>query len=202
MNDKKIISGGSLAGGSGIYERVKNDYYATPPWATKLFIDKLIDDGVILGGSFLEPACGGGHISDVLIEKFGIDNVQSFDLVDRGYKNMSGIKNFLTDDFITFDNVITNPPFKYAEEFIRKSISISRDKVIMLCKIQLLEGVKREKLFKDTPLKYVYVHSSRVATYRNGESRDENGKKWATTMCLAWFIWEHGYSGEPIIRWI
>ena len=72
----------------------------------------------------------------------------------------------------------------------------------MFAKIQLLEGVKRYEMFQNTPLKYVYVNSSRVATHRNGEERDENGKKWATTVCLAWFVWEHGYTGEPVVRWL
>ena len=198
----KKITGAALAGGKGFYNRVEDDYYATPKYATRLFIDKLMEDNIKLKGSFLEPACGGGHISDVLIEYFGDDNVFSFDLVDRGYARLNGVKDFLTDDFKRFDNIITNPPFKYAKEFILKSLSISNDKVMMLCKIQLLEGVKRYDLFKNTPLKYVYVYSSRVATYRNGVSRDENGRKWATTMCLAWFVWEKGYIGDPVIRWI
>ena len=50
--------------------------------------------------------------------------------------------------------------------------------------------------------KYVYVFSKRVSTWRNGQEFDENGKRWASTMCFAWFVWEHGYQGEPIIRWI
>ena len=29
-----------------------------------------------------------------------------------------------------------------------------------------------------------------MATWNNGNSTDENGKRWATTMCHAWFIWE------------
>ena len=44
--------------------------------------------------------------------------------------------------------------------------------------------------------------SKRQNPLRNGKSTDENGKPWASTMCFAWFIWEHGYSGEPIIRWL
>lgn len=199
---KKNINGAALAGGKGNNKRVDNDYYATPSYAVKMLLNKLEQDGIFLNGTLIEPACGGGHISDVLIDKYGYSNVYSYDIVDRGYANINGIKNFITDIFPMFNNVITNPPFKHAEEFIRKALSIATDKIIMLCKIQLLEGVKRLELFKHTPLKYVYIHSSRVATYRNGESRDSNGKKWATTMCLAWFIWEQGYNGEPIIRWL
>ena len=31
---------------------------------------------------------------------------------------------------------------------------------------------------------------------------DENGKRWSSTMCFAWFVWEKGYIGQPIINWI
>lgn len=37
---------------------------------------------------------------------------------------------------------------------------------------------------------------------RNGNPVDENGKKWASTMCFAWFVFEHGYKGKPTIEWI
>ena len=36
----------------------------------------------------------------------------------------------------------------------------------------------------------------------NGSPVDEKGKKWSSTMCFAWFIFEKGYEGEPIIRWL
>lgn len=198
----KVLKGSVLAGGSGSRMRVPNDYYATPPYATNKLLDALNSDGITLEGSILEPSCGGGHISDVLISRYGLDRVYSFDLVDRGYQYMNGVSDFIEDPFPVFDNIITNPPFKLAEKFIRKSLLIANDKVIMLCRIQLLEGIERNKMFKDTPLRYVYVHSSRVSTLRNGEEFDENGKKWASTLCLAWFIWEQGYKGEPVIRWI
>ena len=199
---QKVLSGGVLAGGSGARDRVKNDYYATPKYATRQFLEQLEKDGEALVGSILEPSCGGGHMSDVLIEFYGEENVTSSDICDRGYIKQDFTANFLDADFDMYDNVITNPPFSLASEFIKKSLSISTKKVIMFAKIQLLEGVKRHEMFQNTPLKYVYVNSSRVATHRNGKERDENGKKWATTMCLAWFVWEHGYTGEPIIRWL
>lgn len=50
--------------------------------------------------------------------------------------------------------------------------------------------------------KAVYVFSKRVNPLRNGLEVDENGKPWSSTMCFAWFVWEHGYTGEPCIRWI
>lgn len=42
-----------------------------------------------------------------------------------------------------------------------------------------------------------------MATWNNGNEVDPStGKKWATTFCHAWFIWEKGSKTEPIIRWL
>ena len=99
--------------------------------------------------------------------------------------------------------MITNPPFSLAAEFIEKSIEIATKQVIMFLKIQFLEGVKRKDLFDNHPPKYVYVCRKREAIFNNGQSYNpETGKRWANTICYAWFVWEKGYSGEPIIRWI
>lgn len=111
--------------------------------------------------------------------------------------------DFLEHDFRhKFDNVITNPPFKLIKPFIEKSISLANDKVIMFAKLQLLESKNRYELFKTTPLKYVYVHVDRVSPYRGGSPVDENGKPWSSAMAFAWFVWEQGYEGEPIVRFL
>lgn len=196
------LNGTSLSGGNGGKRtRVLNDYYATPPYVTKMFLDEwLVDDNIEGFSNILEPSCGEGHISEVLKE-YG--NVHSFDLVDRGYKGIISTKDFLKDDYNgEFDLVITNPPFKYIQEFIEKSLDISNKYVVMFSKIQLLESERRKKLFQALPLRYVYIHSKRVEVWRNGEPLNENGKKWANTMCFAWFVWDKHYTGEPIIRWI
>ena len=128
-------------------------------------------------------------------------NIISTDLIDRGY-GQGGI-DFLTHDYgRTFGTVITNPPFSLAKEFIEKGLEVSEKYVIMLCKIQLLEGIKRRDMFLNTPLKYVYVHTTRQATWKGGQPLDPKGRKWSTTMCLAWFVWDKEYEDEPIIRWI
>lgn len=191
--EQKYLTGTSLAGTSASRDRVEEDYYATPPESTQALLNLEKFEGNVL-----EPCCGEGHMSEVL-KKNGF-KVISTDLVDRGYGE--GIKDFLKDDFQTYDNVITNPPYKYAKEFIEKSLKVTTGKVAMFCKIQLLEGVSRRKMFKETPLKTVYVFTKRQNPWRNGSPVDENGKKWASTMCFAWFVWEHGYKGEPTIKWI
>ena len=191
-----VLNGSSLAGGTPMRGRVENDYYATPPESTQALLNVLE-----LNGSILEPACGEGHISEVLKSNYPNSEIVSTDLVDRGYG--SGGINFLEHTYDrTFTNVITNPPFKYMREFVEKSLEISTDKVIMFGKIQFLEGQRRKEFLENSPLKYVYVFSERQNPMRNGSSVDENGKKWSSTMCFAWYVWEKGYEGEPIVRWL
>lgn len=200
-NTNKVLSGGQLAGGNSTSKREENDFYATNPETLKMFLYEFWKDNAFEGNEILEPACGQGHISKTLKELLPNFNITSTDLIDRGY-GVSGI-DFLTYDYKKmFDVVITNPPFSLAKEFIEKGLKISNKHVIMLCKIQLLEGTKRKEMFFNTPLKYVYVHTTRQATWKEGKPLDPNGKKWATTMCLAWFVWDKDYKGEPIIRWI
>lgn len=193
--DKTIVKGHSLAGMSTTRERVKDDFYATPPESTVAILKE-----VALKGSIWEPACGQGHMSEVIKEFYPNSKVYSTDLVDRGYAE--DIVDFLDYDGEKFDNIITNPPFKLAKEFIEKALEYANDKVIMFAKIQLLEGVSRQELFKNHPPKYIYVFTKRQNPLRNGSALDENGKKWASTMCFAWFVWEVGFKGEPIVRWV
>ena len=75
--------------------------------------------------------------------------------------------------------------------------------VVGVLAVLFLESAKRKELFEKPPPKYVYVFRNRMATWNNGNETDPNtGKRWATTMCHAWFVWEKGFNGEPIIRWL
>lgn len=189
--------GSMFTGGSGgVHQRQIDDFYATPHETTK----KLLNE-IKLEGSILESACGQGHISEVLKEYYPEQKIVSTDIVDRGYADE--LKDFLNDDFEKFDNVITNPPFKYAREFVEKALEISNDKVIMLLKIQFLESKSRKEFLKNSPLKYIYVFSERQNTMKDGSPINPlTGKPWSSTMLLAWFVWEQGYEGEPIVRWL
>ena len=200
-----MIEGHSIAGMSTIRERVVDDYYATPPEATK----ELLNNFDLIGcKSFYEPSCGEGHISKVLKSKYNVD-VFSSDLIDRGfgYGNIDFLKFSETNNWLfrgesKVDCIITNPPFKLAKEFILKALRLSNKYVIMFAKIQLLEGIGRKELFEKYPPKYIYVFRNRINPLRNGNPLDEKGKPWASTMCFAWFVWEVGFQGEPTIRWL
>lgn len=143
----------------------------------------------------MEPACGHGHLSEVL--KSRGYNVESFDLIERGY---GGVQDFFQYDK-TFDgDIITNPPYSVAEEFVKKSLSIIPDgrKVALFMGIQFVEGKKRRLFLEQNPIKYIYVSSSRLNCAKNG---DFVKYKSNSARCYAWYIWEKGWKGETTMRW-
>jgi len=138
----------------------------------------------------------------MVLEECGY-KVKSTDLIDRGYGK--GGVDFLEEDYLPIEywhgDILTNPPFKLAEKFIEKGIRLlgcDDSKLILFLKIQFLEGQKRKELFKKYPPKYVYCNSSRQLCVKDGEFE----KYTATTQFYAWYVWEKGFSGEPVIRWI
>ena len=171
-------------------ERQREDYYATEPRATELLCQLVTFDGPIL-----EPSCGEGHISEEL-KKAGYD-VTSRDLVDRGYGEVA---DFLAIDNLQWNgNIVTNPPYKYAQEFVEKALQIIPEgkKVCMFLKLTFLEGKARKQLFRVSPPKIVYVASGRLKCAMNGDFDSIGG----SAAAYAWFVWEKGFKGEPVIRW-
>jgi hypothetical protein len=106
------------------------------------------------------------------------------------------IDDEVTSDVSTIEVVIHLVLTRYDED------GYANGQLIMFLKIQFLEGAKRKELFEKYPPKYIYVFRNRMATWNNGEPLDPNGKRWATTMCHAWFVWEKGSTTEPIVRWL
>ena len=195
------LSGGQLAGGNSATEKAENDFYATDPKTVELFLEKAMSDGAIdlPNGTVWEPACGDGHLMKVIKKYFPLCKRISTDLVYRGY-GCGGI-DFLKSNKKA-DLIITNPPFSLMNEFITHGLEQTNRYLVLFGKIQTLETVERVEILRKSPLRYVYVHSKRQATWKDGKNLDPNGKKWATTMCLAWFVWDKEYKGEPIVRWI
>ena len=175
-------------------ERQNEDFYATDPIAAELLLKE-----EKFSHNIWECACGQKHLSGVF-EKYGY-NVRSSDLIDR-----CGNEVF---DFLSMENqswdgdIITNPPYKYASEFIYKSLSVIQqgNKVAMFLKLQFMEGKERKHLFTKFPPKTVYVSSSRILCAKNG---DFEGLKASggSAVAYAWYVWEKGFKGNTTVKWI
>lgn len=176
-------------------ERQIDDYYATDPKAIQDLLKVESFNHYIW-----ECACGEGHLSKELINA-GYD-VKSTDIVDRGFPSTE-VQDFLQANRDVKDiarDIITNPPYKQALEFVEHALDISMDntKVAMFLKLTFLEGQKRQKLFEKYPPKRIHVYSSRIKCAKNGDF-DSVG---SSAVCYAWFVWEKGFKGKPTIDWI
>ena len=176
-------------------EREAHDYYATDPKAAALLM------GVeTFAPAIWECACGEGHLSKEF-EKAGYQ-VYSTDLIDRGYGAVRDFLQSAAPPFPGFD-IITNPPYSKAAEFVDHAMTLidPGHKVAMFLKLQFLEGKERRELFKKWPPKVVYVSSSRIACAKNGRF-DKDGKKASSAVAYAWYMWEKGYTGDTVVKWI
>lgn len=133
----------------------------------------------------LEPCAGGGHLVAVLREHF--DRVFFEDL------HYSGV------DFLEAPVpeepapgwIITNPPYKHAEAFVRRSLEHTEN-VAMLLNSAFLESVTRANgLFKDHPPAYVFMCNRRM--------RIEGGK--SSVFAHVWVVWQKGRT-DTRYRWL
>ena len=146
---------------------------------------------------------GGGHLAKRL-EETG-RTIYCGDVIDRGYKD-THIFDFIKDDtaWVPDADIVTNPPYKYAKEFVLKALAqvAPGHKVCMFLKLTFLEGKARlQELFSKYPPKKIWVFSERVMCAKNG---DFDGMKagGGSAVAYAWFIWEKGYKGETTIGWL
>lgn len=168
-------------------DREKDDFYATDPVAAEWLIK--IEE---LNHNIWECAAGEGHLGKVF-ESHGY-NVKATDIIDRGY-GIGGI------DFLACENkyngdIVTNPPYKYAQEFIEHALDLvpTGNKVCMFLKVQFLEGKNRKVLFTQTPPIRVWVSSSRIKCGKNGVFEN-------SMIAYAWYVWEKGYTGDTSLKW-
>ena len=132
-------------------EREQYDYYATEPKAVELLLE--VEK---FHPHIWECACGGGHMANVLKEHGYI--VAQSDLIDRGCADFT--MDFLDADEGFEGDIITNPPYKYAKEFVEKAIEVVRDggKVAMFLQLAFLTSQSRKEMFEKHPPRQYMSH--------------------------------------------
>lgn len=137
------MKGSQINGGNSDYGRVESDFYPTPPNVTQALLNYL---RIPKGTHIWEPACGEGHMSSVL-ELNGY-KVTSTDLNECCGR--SGV-DFLETNLADYSDckwIITNPPFKISEGFIRKAWGFNMPFALLL-KSQYWHSKKRSSLFNE-----------------------------------------------------
>lgn len=171
------------------HDREANDYYATEPRVIKELFS--VEEFTNL---IWECACGEGHLSEAM--KSEGKEVISTDLIARGYGGCD--VDFLIQTSGYDCDIVTNPPYKFAQEFCEKAIDLCKNKTAMFLKLTFLEGQKRRKFFDKYPPKVIYVYSSRRKCALNGNFADTG----SSASCYAWFVWYKNWIGNTKIKWI
>lgn len=171
------------------------DDFPTPPWATRALIEHILSKCTVEKHSCLEPACGAGHMARVLGEYF--KEVRSSDAFDYGF---GPVRDFLTYPYETnaVDWVITNPPFRLAEEFVIRALSVARYGVAILARTVFLESVGRyEGIFRNAPPSKFAQFVERVPMVKG-----RLDAKATTATGYAWLVWEKNSKQAPQLMWV
>lgn len=169
-----------LGCGSKTNKREKDDFYATPPLCTHALLNVEINliHGVFKGPSVWEPCAGDGAILRVLWER-NIEVVAT-DLVQRGA--CESRIDFLMERKPLAPNIITNPPFKLANQFVRHAFDIGIEYMAMLLPASFPNSEKSAKTFDIW--KPARIHAL-------GWRPDFTGQGKPTMRC-SWFVWQRG----------
>lgn len=177
-------------------KRNKHDFYPTPLPVCIKSLNVLPDS--FTPSRIIDPGAGGGRWGAAARRKWGDSFIEGVDI--RPLDKPDDYDQWSTEDFrlydspYKFDLVMGNPPFSYAEYFIREGLKRldTGGYLMFLLRLAFLEGKGRAKgLYKQFPLQTAYV-VGRVSFIENSKT-DETA--------YGLFVWQKGYIGESRLSW-
>lgn len=175
------------------------DHFPTPPWATRALCEWINDQSPrprLSEMSAWEPACAEGHMARPLSEYF--ESVISSDVHDYGFGEVA---DFLSPSDQRADWIITNPPFRLAEQFASLAFERSNNGCAMLVRTAFLESAGRyARLFSKNRPCDILQFVERVPIYKG--RLVENGTT-ATAYCwIVWSSWAKETSRQTRFHWL
>ncbi len=171
------------------------DFFPTPPWATRALFEHVIGPRHAEVG--WDPACGDGAMARPMAEY--MRSVRSSDVHDYGETPIHDFLQRFTPDWCgRVDWIITNPPFRLAEEFVDRGLELAEEGVAILVRSVFIESSGRyERLFRRRPPSVMAQFVERVAMVKGRLDR-----KASTATSYCWLVWEQRARGEPRLAWI
>lgn len=173
-----------------------DDLYESPPEAVHSLLkaESLTD-------AIWEPACGPGSIVRVLREAG--HRVYATDLVDYGLEDSEHGVDFLMErqqPGFYIGALVTNPPFKLANEFVIHAIALGVPKVCMLLRLAFLESERRSAILDGGLLARVHVFKNRLPMMHRAGRGTQVAKTNSNAIAYAWFVWDLQHKGPTEIR--
>jgi len=184
--------------------RPKNDFYPTPlPFALAGLAG--LPNG-FTPTTVLDPGCGEGVWGEALVIQYndpemivvGVDDDLKLNPKIGG---LTLYDHFIPESFlefnrpVLFDLVCGNPPYRYAEEFVRKGLEFLAPNgyLVFLMRLQFLGSKKRLALWGDYP-------PMKVVVCANRPSFTGDGKTNADEYCFMY--WQKGRMAQPELNWV
>ena len=167
------------------------DFYSTPPVAVHalLRVEKL-------PRKIWEPAAGSGAIVETL--RAAGYAVHASDLHDWGCPDCRGGVDFLAvrraPAGVTC--IVTNPPFKLAEQFVTHGLKLC-SRVVMLLRLAFLESECRSPLLDHGLRARVHVFKDRLPFMHR---HDWAGPRASSAICFAWFVFDRDHRGPATLN--
>ena len=178
-----------------IPRRLPNEFYPTPPEATRALLSVERFDG-----SIWEPACGEGAIASVLTDAG--HKVVATDLVEYGF-GISGA-DFLKELRPRAKHIVTNPPYGsgLADAFIEQALRFAAQTggtVAMLLNMASLSHRRRTAWWKEKPPARLYAIDDIVCWPTN---RYGPAPEYFTKHRYVWAVWTPNHQGPSAFWWL
>jgi hypothetical protein len=171
------------------------DFFPTPPWATRALLEHCLVISGLRRLRVWEPACGDGAMARAIGEYASV--VACSDVHDYGFGHTHDFLLPFTP-FPPVDWIITNPPFRLAEQFVWRGLEIAEHGVAVLVRSVFVESVGRyERLFKPRPPAIMAQFVERVPMVKG---RLDQSASTATSYC--WLIWTIAPVEHTKLVWI
>jgi len=180
-----------------LWARDPDDWYIEREWCSAGLFSHATFEGPII-----DPFAGSGRILDAAADAgYGC---AGFDVRDRGLIRRH---EFRVADFFDcpprqrFRSIVTNPPYAGASEIVPRLVAMAEFKAAILLPSRWANGKKAAALLESLPLRRVLALSPRPSM-PPGRAIQAGIKPGGGTIDFSWFIFEHGYRGEPGFGWV
>lgn len=157
------------------YDRHASDYYVTPTNEIKKFWKEFKKHNDIANiKDVLDPSAGGDSkhlMSYPEVLKNETFNLITLDLREDSLAMIKG--DYLETEFDNkFDMIITNPPFAFALEFLKKALNDVKygGYVVMLLRLNFLGSRTRNEWLRNNMPYEIYVHGKRISFTDDGKT--------------------------------
>jgi len=166
------------------YVRKDDDLYETPSWVTAV----LVGEGLREPYAVWEPAAGGGKIARVLRMLLSAPVIET-DIA-------TGTDFLTTSPPFGCDCIITNPPYRRAQDFIERGVPLMEPvggQIALLLRTDFDHAKTRRHLFECPQFAKKLVLTRRIRWFENTTG--------SPSFNHAWFLWDWKHSGPPILTY-